>query len=180
MIWEVFRRSNADSPFVYCRDVHAPDRDLAKQFAVIQHGRRKPTKALWVAPQDEIIDIAPGEDVRDFEAVRTVEDESVRWEVFVPDRRGYHTHEGSVFAADGARAATAALEEYADGSDIWVVPREATGEVTDDDVSFGGTTDKSYRFAQTYNVDPAAEEVAASENEQIEAERERLRQRGDA
>ncbi|MFT4922554.1 MAG: ring-1,2-phenylacetyl-CoA epoxidase subunit PaaB, partial [Haloarculaceae archaeon] len=30
-----------------------------------------------------------------------------------------------------------------------------------------------YRFAQTYNVEPAAEEVAASEEEQTEAERKR-------
>ena len=40
-------------------------------------------------------------------------------------------------------------------------------------MSFGGTTNKSYRFAQTYNVNPAAEEVEASESEQIEAEKQR-------
>jgi ring-1,2-phenylacetyl-CoA epoxidase subunit PaaB len=75
----------------------------------------------------------------------------------------------------GARRAVDTFGE--DDELLWVVRETDIGEVTADDVTFGGTTDKSYRFAQTYNVDPAAEEVEASEEEQVEAERER---RGDA
>ena len=56
---------------------------------------------------------------------------------------------------------------------LWVVPQEEVGEIDTEDATFGGTTDKSYRFAQTYNVEPAAEEVEASEREQTEAERKR-------
>jgi ring-1,2-phenylacetyl-CoA epoxidase subunit PaaB len=74
---------------------------MALLFAEIQHGRRKPTNSLWVAPQDEI------------------------------------------------------------------------GEVDTEDAKFGGTTNKSYRFARTYNVEPAAEEVEASEKELTEAEEQR-------
>jgi ring-1,2-phenylacetyl-CoA epoxidase subunit PaaB len=59
---------------------------------------------------------------------------------------------------------------------LWVAPKEEIGEVDTEDAAFGGTTDKSYRFARTYNVEAAAEEVAASEEELTEAER----QRGDA
>jgi len=101
MIWEVFRQETAGDYHTHCGNVHAPDRDLALLFAEVQHGRRKPTNSLWVAPQAEI------------------------------------------------------------------------GEVDTEDAAFGGTTDKSYRFAQTYNVEPAAEEVRASEDEQIESERKR-------
>ncbi|UHQ99122.1 phenylacetic acid degradation protein PaaB (plasmid) [Natrinema zhouii] len=90
---------------------------------------------------------------------------------------GYHTHCGNVAAADVVEAQQTALDEYAvnDPNNFWVVKEQYIGEITADDVSFGGTTDKSYRFAQTYNVDPAAEEVKASESEQVEAERKRKR-----
>lgn len=101
MIWEVFRQEKAGDYHTHCGNIHAPDSEMALLFAEIQHGRRKPTNSLWVAPKEEI------------------------------------------------------------------------GEVDTEDTKFGGTTDKSYRFAQTYNVEPAAEEVESSEKEQAEAERKR-------
>ena len=208
MIWEVFRQQQEGGDFVYCRDVHAPDREMAKQYAVVQHGRRKPTHALWVVPQQEIREVAAGESVDadgDGESVDADgDDESVdadaadksvdadgadgesvdkagesgEWLVFSPDRMGYHTECGTVTARGGADASRQAIERFAeDDETLWVVRETAVGEVTADDVTFGGTTDKSYRFAQTYNVDPVAEEVRSSEEEQVEAER---RKRGDA
>jgi ring-1,2-phenylacetyl-CoA epoxidase subunit PaaB len=105
MIWEVFRQEQAGDYHTHCGNVHAPDREMALLFAEVQHGRRKPTNSLWVAPQKEI------------------------------------------------------------------------GEVDTEDAKFGGTTDKSYRWAQTYNFEAAASEVAESEDEQVQAEAER--QRGD-
>jgi ring-1,2-phenylacetyl-CoA epoxidase subunit PaaB len=176
MIWEVFRRGREGGDFVYCRDVHAPDRELAKQFAVIQHGRRKPTDALWVAPQSEIltvdadaeIDAAARADAKTTDADRT------EWAVFSPDRRGYHTHRGAVTAADETAATRDAIETFGEADEeLWLVDTDLIGEVTGTDAAFGGTTNKDYRFAQTYNVDPAAEEVAASETEQVEAKRNR-------
>ena len=101
MIWEVFRQEKAGGYHTHCGNVHAPDREMALLFAEIQHGRRKPTNSLWVAPQEEI------------------------------------------------------------------------GEVDTEDAHFGGATNKSYRFARTYNVEPAAEEVEASEKELTEAEEQR-------
>jgi len=170
MIWEVFRQRSPKAEFVYCRDVHAPDREMAKQFAVIQHGRRKPTNALWVAPQDEIESVVPDEDTNDV----NTEGDSVEWRVFRPDSRGYHTHVGDIEAPNAAVARRDAVDAFAeDERPLWVVEADRIGEITADEVAFGGTTDKSYRFAQTYNVDPAAEEVEASENEQIEAEKRR-------
>jgi len=172
MIWEVFRKENADADFVYCRDVHAPDKEMAKQFAVIQHGRRKPTEALLVAPQDEIAEVSPGEDPSESGG----DGPEVTWTVFRQDRAGgYHSHCGEVSATDAADAKARVLDQYAatDPNSLWVVQDHLTGEITSDEVTFGGTTDKSYRFAQTYNVDPAAEEVEASEDEQVEVARKR-------
>ena len=102
MIWEVFRQEAQGDYHTHCGNVHAPDRELAKQFAVIQHGRRKPTNSLWVVPKDEV------------------------------------------------------------------------GEVDTDDVEFGGTTDKSYRWATAYTQSTEyAKEVLESEREQEQAERKR-------
>lgn len=54
MIWEVFRQEDVGGYHTHCGNVHAPDREMAKQFAAIQHGRRKPTNSIWVAPKSEI------------------------------------------------------------------------------------------------------------------------------
>ena len=105
MIWEVFRQETPGDHHTHCGNVHAPDREMALMFAEIQHGRRKPTHSLWVAPKESI------------------------------------------------------------------------GEVDAEEAHFGGTTDKSYRWAQSYSFEAAAEEVAESESEQVQAETER--QRGD-
>jgi ring-1,2-phenylacetyl-CoA epoxidase subunit PaaB len=103
MIWEVFRQEKSGEYHTHCGNVHAPDREMAKMFAQIQHGRRKPTNSLWVVPQREV------------------------------------------------------------------------GEVTAEETNFGGTTDKSYRWATAYrNVDADfAEEVAESQEEQETAEAQR-------
>ena len=172
MIWEVFRQSAPDDAHEHCGNVHAPDREMAKQFAVIQHGRRKPTRSLWVAPQERVSGVYGDENTG------TVDGET-EWTVFKQAKAGgYHEHCGDV-TADGVDAAKAAAgEAYGedDPNSLWLVQSRYVGEITDEEVAFGGTTNKAYRFAQTYNVDPAAEEVAASETEQIEAER----QRGDS
>ncbi|OIB55919.1 1,2-phenylacetyl-CoA epoxidase subunit PaaB [Natrialba sp. SSL1] len=100
MIWEVFRQAKTGEYHTHCGNVHAPDREMAKQFAAIQHGRRKPTNSLWVVPRHEI------------------------------------------------------------------------GEIDAEDVSFGGTTDKSYRWATAYNTTGSdAREVVESEDEQATAEK---------
>lgn len=172
MIWEVFRKQHEGDDFTYCRDVHAPDKEMAKQFAVIQHGRRKPTEALWVAPQDDIAEVSPSESLSN----STSSEPAVTWVVFRQDRAGrYHTHCGEVSAADAGNAKSKALEKLTDNDphSLWVIPESCIGEITSDEVNFGGTTNKDYRFAQTYNVDPAAEEVKASEDEQVEAARSR-------
>ena len=98
-IWEVFRQEERGDYHTHCGNVHAPDREMALQFAAIQHGRRKPTQSLWVVPQD------------------------------------------------------------------------AVGEVTADEMAFGGTTDKAYRWTMTYNLETRqAEEVEESETEQERAD----------
>ncbi len=104
MIWEVFRQEKPGGYQTHCGNVHAPDAEMAKLFAQIQHGRRKPTHSLWVVPQGEI------------------------------------------------------------------------HEVDEDDATFGGATDKSYRWAMAYNTDASfASEIEESESEQAEAEAERKR-----
>ena len=99
------------------------------------------------------------------------------WEVFRQESAGdYHTHCGNVHAPDREMALLFAEVQHGrrkPTNSLWDVPQEEVGEIDTEDATFGGTTDKSYRFAQTYNVEPAAEEVEASEREQTEAERRR-------
>jgi len=54
------------------------------------------------------------------------------------------------------------------------VPQDEIHEVDEDDASFGGTTDKSYRWAMAYDTDASfASEVEESEAEQADADRQR-------
>jgi ring-1,2-phenylacetyl-CoA epoxidase subunit PaaB len=99
------------------------------------------------------------------------------FEVFRQTERGdYHTHCGNVHAPDREMALLFAEIQHGrrkPTNSLWVVPKAEIGEVDAEDTTFGGTTDKSYRWAQSYDVEPAAEEVEASEREQTEAERKR-------
>ena len=101
------------------------------------------------------------------------------WEVFrKEDRDGYHIHCGNVHAPDREMALMFAQIQHArrkPTESVWVVPRDEIGEVDADETSFGGTTDKSYRWVLGYqDVDHRfAEEIAASESEQREADRRR-------
>ncbi|WP_410767612.1 1,2-phenylacetyl-CoA epoxidase subunit PaaB [Haloferax sp. DFSO60] len=61
MIWEVFRQDKPGDYHKHCGNVHAPDREMALQFAAIQHGRRMRTHSLWVVPQDEVGEISADE-----------------------------------------------------------------------------------------------------------------------
>lgn len=57
MIWEVFRQEGREDYHVHVGNVHAPDRDLAEQFAQVMHARRKPANSLWVVPKREISEV---------------------------------------------------------------------------------------------------------------------------
>ena len=97
------------------------------------------------------------------------------WEVFRQEEPGdKHEHCGNVHAPDREMALMFAQIQHGrrmQTNSLWVAPRDEIGEVDADDTSFGGTTDKAYRWAITYNnVDASfAEEVAESEAEQEEA-----------
>lgn len=99
------------------------------------------------------------------------------WEVFRQEKEGgYHTHCGDVHAPDREMALLFAEIQHArrkPTNSLWVVPQREIGEVDTEDTAFGGTTDKSYRWAMTYDFEAAAEEVAESEDEQVEADRQR-------
>lgn len=89
---------------------------------------------------------------------------------------GYHTHCGNVHAPDREMALMFAEVQHARRKpthSLWVVPSDEIGEVDDQDARFGGTTDKAYRWAMTFNTDESfAEEIAESQREQEEASRE--------
>jgi ring-1,2-phenylacetyl-CoA epoxidase subunit PaaB len=99
------------------------------------------------------------------------------WEVFRQAAPGdYHTHCGNVHAPDREMALLFAEIQHGrrkPTNSIWVVPGDEIGEVDTEEAAFGGSTDKSYRFAQAYDVEPAAAEVEESEQELTAAERER-------
>lgn len=101
------------------------------------------------------------------------------WEVFRQEKAGdYHEHVGNVHAPDRDMAKLFAQIQHArrmQTNSLWVTPREEIGEVSAENAALGGRTDKSYRWAMTYNdIDASfAEEVADSESEQREAARKR-------
>lgn len=57
MIWEVFRQEKRRDYHVHVGNVHAPNRELAEQFAQVMHARRKPANSLWVVPKPEISEV---------------------------------------------------------------------------------------------------------------------------
>ncbi|WP_224335811.1 1,2-phenylacetyl-CoA epoxidase subunit PaaB [Haloprofundus halobius] len=101
------------------------------------------------------------------------------WEVFRQEKPGkYHQHCGNVHAPDRDMALMFAQIQHGrrmQTNSLWVVPRDEIGEVDADETKFGGTTDKAYRWAMTYNnVDASfAAEVEESEDEQREAAKKR-------
>jgi len=102
----------------------------------------------------------------------------MRWEVFRQESRGdHHVHCGDVHAPDRELAELFARIQHGrrmNTHSLWIVPREAVSEVDAETAAFGGTTDKAYRWATTYNVDASfAAEIEASEREQAAVERER-------
>lgn len=92
------------------------------------------------------------------------------YEVFRQEEGGYHTHCGNVHAPDSGMAKLFAQIQHGRRKpthSLWVVPQPAIDEVDEEETAFGGTTDKSYRWAMTYKeFEPAAEEVEMSEDEQ--------------
>ena len=102
------------------------------------------------------------------------------WEVFRQEKSGdYHKHCGNVHAPDRDMALLFAEIQHGrrkPTNSLWVTPQKEIGEVDTEDAAFGGTTDKSYRWAMTYNFEAAASEVEESESEQATADRERKAQ----
>ncbi len=101
------------------------------------------------------------------------------WEVFRQESPGdYHKHCGNVHAPDREMAELFAQIQHGrrmQTNSLWVVPRTEVSEVDGDRATFGGATDKAYRWAMTYNeIDASfASEVAESEAEQEEAAKKR-------
>lgn len=54
MRWEVFRQEQKKDYHVHVGDVHAPNAEMAKQYAQVMHARRKPANSLWVVPKESI------------------------------------------------------------------------------------------------------------------------------
>ena len=101
------------------------------------------------------------------------------WEVFRQEKTGdRHTHCGNVHAPDREMSLMFAQIQHGrrmQTHSLWVAPKDEIAEVDADEAEFGGTTDKAYRWAMTYNnIDASfAEEVAESEAEQEEAAQKR-------
>ncbi|PSQ36600.1 phenylacetic acid degradation protein PaaB [Halobacteriales archaeon QS_9_70_65] len=57
MKWEVFRQDKKKDYHTHVGSVHAPDAEMARQYAQIMHARRKPANSLWVVPKEEIAEV---------------------------------------------------------------------------------------------------------------------------
>jgi ring-1,2-phenylacetyl-CoA epoxidase subunit PaaB len=66
--FEVFQQSKSGEPHVHVGSVHAPDAELALQFARDQFARRLPCVSLWVVPSDQITATTQEEATTWFEA----------------------------------------------------------------------------------------------------------------
>lgn len=102
----------------------------------------------------------------------------MRWEVFRQEKKkDYHTHVGNVRAPNAELAKQYAQIMHArrkPANSLWVVPKAEIEEVHADEqgVEMGGTTQKEYRWATNYNTNENfAEEIAESQREQEQAER---------
>lgn len=105
------------------------------------------------------------------------------WEVFrQEDSRKPPVYAGHVHAPDREKAVQFAQIQHGRRKPVesmWVVKQEDVTKVTAEDAEFGGTTDKSYRWATSYtDIEPPAKSVADSEREQRKAEK-RLEKRTD-
>lgn len=97
------------------------------------------------------------------------------WEVFrQEDSNKPPVYVGHVHAPDREKAVQFAQIQHGRRKPVesmWVVKQQDVTKVTADEAEFGGTTDKSYRWATNYtNIEPPAKSVAKSEQEQREAE----------
>lgn len=54
MRFEVFRQATKRDYHEHVGDVHAPNAELATQYAQVMHARRKPANSLWVVPRKAI------------------------------------------------------------------------------------------------------------------------------
>ena len=59
--FEVFHQSKSGEPHVHVGAVHAPDAELALQFARDQFARRQECASLWVVRSDQITTTTPEE-----------------------------------------------------------------------------------------------------------------------
>ncbi len=65
--FEVFHQSKRGEPHVHVGAVHAPDAELALQYARDQFARRLECVSLWVVPSDQITATMPEESAAWFE-----------------------------------------------------------------------------------------------------------------
>jgi len=78
------------------------------------------------------------------------------FEVFTQAREGQaFSHGGNIVAPDGEMAILYAREFYGRRNEshrIWIVPREAITEISDEDLLHPPAVDRSYRTVQGYTV----------------------------
>ncbi|MFC7212956.1 1,2-phenylacetyl-CoA epoxidase subunit PaaB [Saliphagus sp. GCM10025308] len=109
MIWEVFRQEEQGGYHTHCGNVHAPDREMARQFAAIQHGRRKATNSLWVVPKEEVAEIDADET-----SFGGTTDKSYRWG---PTYKSDVDHAAEVIESDKEQEAAERQRSKAQGDD---------------------------------------------------------------
>ena len=64
-LWEVFTQRKSGEPFEHAGSVHAPDKEMALQYARDVYSRRGEATCIWVVPSEQITSSTP-EDVGSF------------------------------------------------------------------------------------------------------------------
>lgn len=60
-LWEVFVQERAGEPHTHAGSLHAPDSELALQYARDVYARRGPVQSVWVVPSAVIVATKPGD-----------------------------------------------------------------------------------------------------------------------
>jgi len=60
-VWEVFVQSKTGASYTHCGSVHAPDKEMASQYARDLYTRRSEGRSIWVLPAEEIVATQPQE-----------------------------------------------------------------------------------------------------------------------
>lgn len=178
--FEVFQQDQDGRPHQNAGSVHAPDGEIALQYARDVFVRRPQCISMWVVPAEAIfaktaqeLEAEPLWQESTSESRTAVETYYVFQKVSQRRSMTYVRHVGQVEATSPVQALQRALGRYGHSESYvwWVCPEAAIVKSNMDDVQsmFAPSLDKTYRMPQEYRV---MREMLEATSEQMKTEEE--------